>query len=349
MADIRGVVASAKSRFAGWRARYGWLDHAVRAVQHFGAVQATILAGAVTYFGMLSIFPILALVFAVIGYIAAVDPGARDQIITALRDLLPGLFDQLSSDQLRNAAGAASVIGVLGFLYSGLGWLAALRTALQTAFQVPPKSRRNAIVSKLVDLVALAIIGGILMTSVAASSVVTAATNAILEAIGLADVPGTGTLLRLLGVLLGIAASTLLFFVIFKVLAGAPAPARDLWQGALLAAVGFEVLKLLATWLISSASSNPVYGSFAITVALLVWINYFARVTMLGASWAITARTTAERVAPLENAATAAPTRNDTDDRVRSAVFAGAVMGASAVVFAGLVRRIRLERDDRGV
>jgi membrane protein len=134
--------------------------------------------------------------------------------------------------------------------------------------------------------------------------------------------------------------------VIFKVLAGAPAPAKHLWQGALLAAVGFELLKLLATWIISSASSNPVYGSFAITVALLVWINYFARVTMLGASWAITARTTAEQIAPLQTAVTEAPTRNDTDERVRSAVFAGAVMGASAVVFAGLVRRIRLERGD---
>lgn len=342
---VRGVIARAKALFERLRMRYARLDHAVRAFQHFGKVRSNMLAGAVTYFGMLSIFPILALAFAVIAYVARFNTGARDQILSGLRDALPGLLDTLTGPQLTNAAGAATVIGVVGLLYSGLGWLAALRTALQAAFEVPAKARRNAIVSKLVDLVALIFIGIILVASVGASSVVTSLTTTILDGVGL----GTGwpaqTLLKVLGIALGISASTLLFFTIYRLLANPVIAAKSLWRGALVSAIGFEVLKLLATSLITSASSNPVYGSFAITVALLAWINYFARVTMLGAAWAVTSTSPKAALRPLQTAAIAAP-RDDSDDRARSAVVAGAVIGASAVVFVDLLRRIRVERVD---
>jgi membrane protein len=33
-----------------------------------------------------------------------------------------------------------------------------------------------------------------------------------------------------------------------------------------------------------------LYGAFAIMIALLVWINYFNRLAILGAAWAVTVR-----------------------------------------------------------
>ena len=48
--------------------------------EHYGAVKAGQQAGAVTYFAFLSFFPILALAFFVVGWIAKVYPDAQDDL-----------------------------------------------------------------------------------------------------------------------------------------------------------------------------------------------------------------------------------------------------------------------------
>lgn len=55
-------------------------DHLVRMVEHFGSVKGNLQAGAVTYFAFLSFFPILALAFFVIGYVAKVYPEAQGNL-----------------------------------------------------------------------------------------------------------------------------------------------------------------------------------------------------------------------------------------------------------------------------
>ena len=79
-------------------------------------------------------------------------------------------------------------------------------------------------------------------------------------------------------VLIGLAANMVLFFALFRLL-GAPAPAvAALWSGALLGAVGFEVLKQLSSLLlgVDQGHARPS-RSFGIALILLVWINYTSR------------------------------------------------------------------------
>ena len=65
------------------RAEHPQVDHAVAMQQHYGDVKAGQQAGAVTYFGFLSVFPILALAFFVISYVAKVVPESRDTLVDA--------------------------------------------------------------------------------------------------------------------------------------------------------------------------------------------------------------------------------------------------------------------------
>jgi membrane protein len=55
-----------------------------------------------------------------------------------------------------------------------------------------------------------------------------------------------------------------------------------------LGAVGFEALKLLATFLIARTTSNPVYATFGVIVGLLVWINFVSKLMMFAAAWTAT-------------------------------------------------------------
>lgn len=345
-----GVVDRAKTMLGDLRARYPLVDHGVRAVEHYGTVQATILAGAVTYFGLLSFFPIMALVFAGLAIVVTHYEGADEAVLDALRSVLPGVFDQLDLAGIEQAATAASVIGVVGFLYSGLGWLSSMRSALQNVFEVPVDARGNPFLGKAIDLLVLAALGVVLIVSVAASSAVTSLTTGVLGAVGLDDIPGISVLVAVVGVVLGVAASTLLFFVMYRLLGKPDLPSRPLWRGALVSAIGFEVLKLAATLVISGTANNPIYGAFALVVAMLVWINYFSRLTMLGASWAVTSPEGCSLLARRRAAAaeatlaelqgpTAEPAAQSRTER--GALITGALLGGATVAFVMSFQRPR--------
>src|SRR4051812_328324 len=115
--------------------RWPILGHVLRMNKHYGKVRGASLAGAVTYFGFLSFFPLIALAFSVVGFIAdAGGPAAQAKIEDALHEAFPSLIGsgpgQINVDTIANAKAGAGIIGILGLLYAGLGWLDALREAL---------------------------------------------------------------------------------------------------------------------------------------------------------------------------------------------------------------------------
>lgn len=284
-------MASIQDRIEEIRQRRPFVDHLVRMVQHFGAVKGNQQAGAVTYFGFLSFFPILALAFFTIGYVAKVYPDAQNALIDALNEVLPGLIGtgdgEISLTQIQDAAGAVGLIGLAGVLYAGLGWLSAMRDGLNAIFDKPLGLQPSFVLGKLRDLLALALIGLVLVLSVGVSGVVTRFSGDLLDLVGL----GTelSWLISLFAVVLGLATNMVLFFVMFRLLADPQTPKRALWSGALLGAVGFELLKQLSSLLLAGTKGQPAFQAFGIALILLVWINYFSRVVMYAAAWAHTA------------------------------------------------------------
>ena len=280
------------ARVSEVRERRPSVDHVVRMQEHYGSVKAGQQAGAVTYFGFLSIFPILALAFFVIGYVAKVYPDAKANLVEAVDQVLPHIIGngegQLSLDDVASSAGTVGVIGLVGVVYSGLGWLSATRDALIVVFEVARKEQPNFFVGKARDLATLAIVGFVLLVAVAVSGLVTGFSEDVLDWIGLGA--RLSWLLWLLTLAFGLAANSVLFFAIFKLLAEPPTPTRSLWSGALLGAVGFEALKQVSGMLLSSTQGQPAFQAFGIALILLVWINYFSRVVLYAAAWAHTSR-----------------------------------------------------------
>jgi membrane protein len=271
------------------RERRPLVDHLVRMQEHYGAVKAGQQAGAVTYFGFLSFFPILALSFAVVGFIAKIFPEARDTTVEAVQSIFPGMIggdNGIALADIESAAGAAVGFGLLGVAYAGLGWLSSLRDALLVTFELPSFEQPSFLVGKLRDLLTLAAVGVTLLLSVAISGVVAGGSEQILEwlDLGVALKP----LLWVLGVAVGLLASTVLFLALFRLLADPHTPKRSLASGALLGAIGFEVLKLLSSTLLKTTQGQPAFQAFGIALILVVWINYFSRVVLYAAAWAHT-------------------------------------------------------------
>ena len=74
------------------RARWPWFDHVVRAYQRHAEVSGGQLAASITFYGFLSFFPLLALAFAVVGYISGAYPDAQDAVTRAVEDTFPSLI-----------------------------------------------------------------------------------------------------------------------------------------------------------------------------------------------------------------------------------------------------------------
>ncbi|WP_051551334.1 YihY/virulence factor BrkB family protein [Nocardioides sp. URHA0020] len=297
-------MPSIKERVADLRKRRPLVDHVVRMQEHYGGVNAGQQAGAVTYFAFLSFFPILALSFLVVGWIAVIYPRAESNLTTAINQLLPNMIgpgdDQISLDDFQGAQttiGVVALVSLAAVLYAGLGWLSGMRAALEIVFEVPKKDQPNFVFGKLRDLLTMVLIGVVLIVSVGVSSLVSRYSTKLLDLVGL----GTelSPLLQVLTVALGILASMLLFVVLFKLLAEPATPTRSLWSGALLGALAFEVLKRLSGLLLASTKDQPAFQAFGIALILIIWINYFSRVVLYAAAWAHTsAAARAARPAP---------------------------------------------------
>ncbi|QWZ06837.1 YihY/virulence factor BrkB family protein [Nocardioides panacis] len=346
MASLKDRAAAAVARL---RATYPWLDHVVRMVQHYGAVNGNAQAGAVTFFGFLSFFPILALGFFVIGLLAQLYPDLKDQMVVEINKLVPGVIGsdpgQIKLSTIESYSGTIGIVGLVVVVYAGLGWLSGMRQALEVMFVVPRQEQPNFLVGKLRDLGTLVLVGLTLTVSVALSAAVTGFTGLILGWVGIDSGSLVPTVLvGVVGHALALAASTVLLLTMFRLLvAESHVPRGALLRGALLGAVGFEVLKLGANLLLKQTQGNPAFQVFGVTLILLVWINYFSRLVMYAAAWAYTATTALERrtteamrapgaALALEAADTRAPAPAAVTDRpwaIAVAAGAGALLGAA--------------------
>jgi len=285
------MAAKLKARFLRLRERSPRLDHTVRTYGHYTESRGNEMAGAVTYFGFLSFFPLLAISFAVLGWVVNVYPEARGQVDKFLSENLPGLVGdgpgRIDIDTIADAKQGAGLIGLAGLLYAGLGWLNALREAMRQLYGLPPDDR-SLVVRKIRDVLLLATLGLGVLVTLSSSSLATSLTRQALDLVGLEESTAAAVVLKVLAVALSIAADTLLLTIIFARLPGHRLPWREVFSGALLGAVLLAVLKLLGTYLIARTTGNPVYGAFAVVVGLLVWMNLLSRALLLSASWAVT-------------------------------------------------------------
>ncbi|GAA0923268.1 YihY/virulence factor BrkB family protein [Nonomuraea longicatena] len=271
-----------------WRVRRPSVDHLIRTFRRYQGQFGDRLAGAVTYFAFLSFFPLIALAYAAFGYVLTAHPDLEQALKAEIAAQLPGLAPQLNLDAIAQAKTTAGLIGLLGLLYAGMGAVDALRGALRE-MSMTTRAPLNWPLGKLRDLVSMLLIGVTLLVSAVLSIVATQATGKATDLLGfsVAD-PLARSLVWLFGTLAAVGADWLLFVVVLGWVARPTRPPATIARGALLGAIGFGLLKQLASLLLEHTLNNPVYGTFAVIVGLLIWINLSVRLVLYVAAWTAT-------------------------------------------------------------
>lgn len=287
-----GLKARIQALIADLRGRRPIVDHAFQMIGRNKARDGGRLVSAITLPGFLSFFPLLALAFAVAGYIARYDHGAQKQITNALKTVLPGLVGpgngQIDVTKISQHATATGVVGLVGLVFSGLGLISALRTATREMWSLP-ETPGNFIVAKLRDLVTLATMGVALIATFVLTAGASAAARTILDNSPIPDGGAGPVLLRVAAYAVALAGDVFLFAMAYRVLPQVKASWPDILDGALAAAIGFELLKTFGAYYLQRTTGNALYGTFAAVIGLLVWTNLVARLYVLAAAWAVTA------------------------------------------------------------
>src|SRR5260221_306125 len=247
----------------GRRRAWPWFDHAARAFERYRDCFGDRLAAGLTYYSFLSIFPLIALAFAVAGYAVAVDPNAGRHVEEAIGVILPGIASTLPIDEIARAKTGAGVIGLVLLAWAGLGWVGALRGSLRSVWGFDSVTDGSFVIVKLRDALTMILLGTALLVSVGLSGLASSATPTVLSNLGLSHVYGAGLAVRLASLTVAFGTDVAILLVMFTVLSGTRAPWRALARGAVVDAVGLEALKLVGTYLITRTTRNPVYASFA--------------------------------------------------------------------------------------
>lgn len=279
-------------KFQQLRDRYEWLDHIVRAGARYTERNGDYYAAAVTYFSVLSLVPLLMIAFAVAGFVLRAQPDLLAQLQGSITKAVPGGLGETLNDVVTksiNSAGTVGFFGLLGALYSGVGWMTNLRDALSEQWgqvpATPPLAKRL-----LFDLLSLFGLGLALVVSFAATGVASGFAGTVLRLLGLSEQAWAKALLVVLGLVLGLAANWLIFGWVIARLPREHATLRSAAKAALLGAVGFEVLKQVMTIYLATITGSPsgaVFGSF---LGLLVFVYFASRFVLFVTAWAATAR-----------------------------------------------------------
>lgn len=245
--------------------RWRWLGTALAVHERVGETNGGSTASAATVQFFVALFPLILVAIAVLGFVSSGDASVADDIIEGLG--LTGAAAELVQDAIRTAQASrrsATVIGIVGLLWSGLG----VTTAVSLAVRTPWQRKVEGLKTKGFGL--------IWMLGAAVTFAGAFGAGALLNRTPEA-VPRWVTSIGLIA--LGLALELAFFLWTFFVLGDRRAGWRAFVPGAVLGALGFEVLKLVGTVLVPRmvASSSSLYGPLGVVFAILAWLAFFSR------------------------------------------------------------------------
>ncbi len=267
MRFFEGLSAQANRIFA-WadrvQRRHGLLGFPYAVIKKYGDDDGGREAALITYYGFLSIFPLLLLAVAILSRVLADDPELRQRLITeivpaALRATVESSVSSLPTSTI------PFIAGLIGLLFSGTGVVFSAYQTLNHVAGVPRRLRAGFASRYLrVFLMLLTLLLGALAAG--ALTVVVTALPAVPEAERAAAVLGSAVVIF----------AVLLFGA--RVLLARPAPVRALWPAAVLGAAAVTLALNLGAPLLARlvSKAGPVYGSFATVAgmfALLYLVN----------------------------------------------------------------------------
>jgi membrane protein len=238
-------------------------------------------ASSIAYYSLLSIFPFLLLVFSVLSRLAVTRAGDEQAVINLVARGLPSNFDFLSSQvtNLQKAPIELSIAGTIITVWASMGVFGAVTSAVNHAWGV--EKQYNFFMHKLVAFVMLMVAG-----------VVFTGALFLVGAVHLSEASWFGPAMTWFPRLQGISGwlaryslmpgAILAIGLIYYYAPNHDVRLRDVWFGALLAALLWRGALEGFSWYLRAFARYGVHGSIGAVIAFLVWVFLSAVILLYG-------------------------------------------------------------------
>jgi membrane protein len=334
------------------RARFGWFDHLMRANERFTECKGNYFAAGLTYYTIFALFPLLMVGFGVGGFVLSRRPDVLTQIDNKVRATVPGNLGQQVVDLMNSGIDSRASVGVIGLLvagWGGLNFMANLREALSEIrsgkWHEKGKQRGQSpgfVRTKLSDLAAMVSSFVAIVATLGLSALADAAPLAkVLAWLSIHNAPVLDAILRSVSILVSVLLSWLVFTWMIARLPRESISFASSIRAGLIAAIGFELFKLVASIYLKSVLRSAAGAAFGPVLGLMVFAYITARLLLFATAWAATSTENllAAPVEPPEPAVITARVQVGESLSARQALTAAAVGAIGALGLAQLVRR----------
>lgn len=236
-------------------------------IKKHGEDEAGYQAALMTYYGFLSLFPLLLVLTTLVKVMLGSNTALRDKIINGVTNYFPFISSELQ-DSVHGLGGngLALVAGLLGTIYGARGVADVLRHTINHVWEVP-RVERPGFPASLFKSLQIIIVAGFGLVLVPVIS-------------GYLSAVGHGPLVWLLS---GVLTLSLLFGIfLFLIQTSLPKrqPFNAIWPSSFAAAVGLGILQSFGGFLLTKQLKHldSLYGTFALVLGLLFWMYLQAQV-----------------------------------------------------------------------
>jgi membrane protein len=237
------------------------------------------LAASMSFFLLFSLFPLTLAALSLMGYLFE-QSTLETLIIEGISELLPisSEFITATIQGVISLRGLTGIIALIMLFLGGSGFFNATRKSLNTAWGI--RTPHPFYLARLLEIGMMTASALLLLASVSLTAGLRIVRGRSLPIIGSPFLENDASV-QFVVIVAGIALAFIVFVFLYKFVPNTQVRWRDVWVGALAAAIGFEILKVGFIWFIDNFSAyHIVYGSIGTIIALLVW-TYISAFIML--------------------------------------------------------------------
>ena len=246
------------------------------------------MGAALAYYTLFSMAPLLIIVIAVAGLFFGAE-AARGEIVAQIQGII-GWEGAIAVQGLLKSAREpaqdllAALVSLVTLLIGATTVFAELQSALDRIWRVPASVKGNGLWTLLrTRLLSFGLVLGLVFLLL-----VSLVVSAVIAALGKWSdglFRGWENVLHLLTFGVSFAISTLLFAMIYKLMPRASIAWRDVWIGAAVTSLLFEIGKFLIGLYLGKTGVASSFGAAGSLVLLLVWVYFSAQIFLLGAEF----------------------------------------------------------------
>jgi membrane protein len=261
-----------------------------RTFQKYGRDNCGQMAAAISYYVLFSLVPLTIVLVSIFGIVVQ-DADIRQDVIDEIIRQTPLNFSEGREpveDTIRGVSsisGALGIVGLFAMLWSATAMFGAIRKSLNVAWGVD--GRVPYAQGKLMDLAMVVAIGLLLGLSIAGTAALRAFRKLSDDALGPLSTD-TSFVWTIVPLVVPAIVSLVTFLVVYRYIPSARKSFHDVWPGALVAAVLFELLKNGYAFYISEFNNyDVIYGALGGIFLFMLWTYLSASILLFGASLSV--------------------------------------------------------------